>query len=168
MLVQYSKDKTNRFKECWKGLYYINVANPEITILTTERGNTDYSFLYTVNSNMEYFTREDIEGASRAPDMQHILGWPSNQQLIKALTKDLIINCPVLSDDVRRAFAIYGPASDILKGEMARENLKHVEFKQRITIQAEIMKHYPELPLHMYFCFINGHPYSPQSPDNHR
>ena len=62
-------------------------------------------------------------------------------------------------DDVRRAHAIYGPASAILKGKMARKNPKHVDFKQRISIQAEILKHYTELPLHMYFFFINGHPY---------
>ena len=108
---------------------------------------------------MEYFICAYIEVADRARDLQHLLGWPSNKQLINALSKNLIINRPVLSDDVRRAFAIYGPASDILKGEMARENLKHVEFKQRITIQAEIMKHYPELPLYMDFCFINRHTY---------
>ena len=103
MLVYYNKDKANRFKECRKGLYYLDVSNPEIIPLTTESGNTDYSLLSTVNVNMEFFTCEDIEGADREHDLKNILG--------------LIINFPVLSDDMRRAHASYWPATAILKGK---------------------------------------------------
>ena len=92
------------------------------------------------NANMDYFTRADIEGADRARDLQHLLGWPSDQHLINALSKNLIINLPVLSDDVKHAHAIYGLATAILKGEMVRNKLKRVEFKHRIPVQAEILK----------------------------
>ena len=124
-----------------------------------ERGNIDYSFLSTLNANMEYFTRVDIDGAHRAHYLQHLLGWTSDQQLINAISKNLIINCPVLSDDVRCDHALYWPATSILKGGVVRKKPKCVEFKQCILIQAEIMEHHPELPLHMVFCFINGYPY---------
>ena len=113
MLVHYSKYKYYRLKGCGKGLYYLDGSNPEIITLTTKRGDTDYYFLSTVNANMEYFKCADIEGADRAHDLQHPLGWPYNQQLINALSKNLIINCPVLSDDVRRAHYIYGTATAI-------------------------------------------------------
>ena len=53
MLVHYSNNKTYLLKECGKGLYYLDISNPETIPLTTESGNTDYSFLYTVNANME-------------------------------------------------------------------------------------------------------------------
>ena len=49
MLVHYSEYKSYCFKECRKGMYYLNVSNPEITTLMTERGDTDYYFLSTVN-----------------------------------------------------------------------------------------------------------------------
>ena len=78
----------------------------------TEREDTDYSFLYNVNVNMKYFTRADIEVSDRALDLQHLLGWLSDKQLINALSKNLIINFPVLSDDVSRAHAIDGPYTD--------------------------------------------------------
>ena len=91
--------------------------------------------------------------------MQHLLGWTSDQQLINALIKNLMINCPVLSYDVRRADAIYGPDTAMLKGEIVRKKPKYVDFKQHVLIQSEIMNHRPELLLHMDFCFINGHPY---------
>ena len=101
-----------------------------------ERGDTDYSSLSNVNANMGYFTRADIEGTYRACDLQHLLGWPSDKQLTNALINNLIINRPVLSNDTRRARAICEPYTAILKGEMMRKNTKHVEFKQRIPIQA--------------------------------
>ena len=107
---------------------------------------------------MDYFTTSDIEGEYIAHKLKHLLGWPSNQQLVNDLSKNLIISCPVLSDDVRRAYAIYGPATTILKGKMMRKQPTHIEFKQHIPIQVEILKHYQELPLNMDFCFINRHP----------
>ena len=66
MVVHYSENKAYRFKECGKFLHYLGVSNPKILTLTTERGDTDYSFLSTVNANMEYFTRVGIEEADRA------------------------------------------------------------------------------------------------------
>ena len=116
ILLHYSKDKAYRFKECGKGLYYLDVSYPEIITLTTERGDTDCYFFSTVNVNMEYFAYAEIDESDRACGLQHLLWWPSDQHLINALSKNLIINCPVLSDDVRRAHAIHGRATAILKG----------------------------------------------------
>ena len=135
MLFQYSNDNTCRFRSFGKGLYYLDVSNPEIIPLTTESGNTDYSLLSNVNENMDEFTCEDIEGADRARDLEHILGWPSYKQLINALSKNMIINCLALSDDVIRAHEIYGKATAIMKGKMARKNTNNIEFKQHIPIK---------------------------------
>ena len=82
----------------------------------TERGDTNYSLFSTVNTKMEYFTRADIEVADRARELQHLQGWISDQQFINALSKNLIINCTVILDDLKRAHASYKPATNILKG----------------------------------------------------
>ena len=108
---------------------------------------------------MGYFTRAEIEVSDRTRDLQHLLGWSSDQQLINSLSKNLIINCPVLSDDVRHAHSIYWPATDVLKGVTMRKNPNHIVFKQHVPIQAEILKHHPELPLDVDFSFIRRHPY---------
>ena len=55
MLVNYIKDTAYYFKEFEKGIYYIDISNPETIPLKTESGNTNYSFLSTVNATMEYF-----------------------------------------------------------------------------------------------------------------
>ena len=126
MLVQYCKDKDYRFKEYGKGQYYLDLSNPEIIPLTTEGGDTDYYFLSTVNKNMEYFTRAEIEGAYRARDLQHLLRWTYDKKLINFLSKNLIINFLVLLDNVRRANAVHGSATAILKGGGGlRKNPKH-------------------------------------------
>ena len=91
---------------------------------------------------MEYFNLSEIEGSDRAHDLQHILGYPSYQHIINAISKNLVINCPLLSDDVRCAHAIYGISNAILKREMVRNNPKHIEFKQRIPLQADILKNH--------------------------
>ena len=44
MLFHYIKDKTYRFKECGKGLQYLDISNPKTTPLTTESDDTDYYF----------------------------------------------------------------------------------------------------------------------------
>ena len=59
----------------------------------------------------------------------------SNQQLINVLNNNLIINCPVLSDEVGRARAIYVLVTAILKGKLARKKTDHIEFKQHPPIQ---------------------------------
>ena len=126
MLVQYSNDNTCRFRSFGKGLYYLDVSNPDIIPLMTESGNTNYSFLSTVNANMEYFDHVDIEGAYISCDLQHLLGCKSDQHIINALSKNLIINFLVLLDDVICAHAIYGPDTDMLKGVTAIRNPKHI------------------------------------------
>ena len=60
---------------------------------------------------------------------------------------------------MQHAHTIYGPATATIKGKIARKKPKHIEFKQRIPIQPEILKHQSELSLRMDFNFINGHPY---------
>ena len=116
MLVHYRNDKACRLKECGKGIYYLDISNPETILLTTESVDTFYYFLSTVNVNVDYFTHGENESAYRARDLQHILVWPSNKNLVNALGKNFIINWPVLSDDMRHAHAIHGPATAILKG----------------------------------------------------
>ena len=75
---------------------------------------------------MECFTRADIEVSDRARDLQHLLVWLSDHQLIKSLSMNLIINFQFLSDYVRLDHVIYGPVTDILKDKMVRKNPKHI------------------------------------------
>ena len=52
---------------------------------------------------------------------------------------------------MRRANAIYGPATYILKGKMVIKKPEYIALKQRSPIHVEIINHHPELPLNMDF-----------------
>ena len=105
----------------------------------------DYSFITAVDNNKEYFTRAEIEGVDEARDLQQLLVWPSDQQLTKILQDNLIINCHLTSDDVKRATAIYGPVISILKGKMIRAHAKHVKHK-KISVHPTILSHHKNMP----------------------
>ena len=94
MLFHYRK--AYRVKEIGNGLYYLDISNPETIPLTTENSYTNYYYLSTVNSNMEYFNHAEIEGLHRARDLQYLPGCPSDKQLINYLSMNPIIHCPVL------------------------------------------------------------------------
>ena len=138
MLVHHEDGKAYRFKSCGKGLFHMSLNNPDIVEVTNNQKVTPYSFLSTVASNKEYFTRHEIEGADRARDLQQYLDWPADQYIIEQLQHNRITNCPVTPDDVKRATAIYGKAIPILKGKLVRKTPKHIETTERIPIHPEL------------------------------
>ena len=71
---------------------------------------------------MEYFIRTEIEGSYRARELQHLLGFPSYQQLINTLSKNLIMNRPFLLDDVRRAMPFTGQLLLFWRGNCEEES----------------------------------------------
>ena len=137
----------------------MNLQKPYIVEVTDKKIITPYCFLSTVKENKKYFTRNEIEGADRARDLQQHLDWPPDQYIIDQLQHNQITNCPVTPDDVKRATEIYGKAIPILKGKMVRKTPKHIETKERVPIHPEIFKLHPNLSIHLDFCFINGNPY---------
>ena len=104
MLVHVSKDKAYKFRECGQGLYFLDVHHPDTVNLKITKSNVnEYSFLNTVATNKEYFTRTEIKGADCARELQQTLGWPSDQALISSVQNNLIMNCPITEDDIRWA-----------------------------------------------------------------
>ena len=75
---------------------------------------------------MEYFTHAYIEGVDREHDLQHLLGLPSDQNIINALSNNLIIDCLVLLYDARHVHAIYVPVTAILKVKVVIKKPKHI------------------------------------------
>ena len=87
MLVHITKDKVYHFKSCGKGLFHMSLKAPDVVKvtdkvpkfgdkilntleITNKNEVTPYCFLSTVTVNKEYFTRNKIEGADRAYELQ--------------------------------------------------------------------------------------------------
>ena len=115
-----------RFKECKSGIYYCDTENKDDD--SEEKNNInnntiiDYSCIQTINENTNLPTKEEISRASKARIYQYILCCSSTTNYIKTVENNMITNCDMNSDDIKRADIIWGPAESILKGKTKRKN----------------------------------------------
>jgi hypothetical protein len=77
----------------------------------------------------------------------------------------LIQNCPVTSDDAKRALQIYGPDLATLKGKTVKKQTKGIPNYQPIQIPAPIIAKYSNIQLFMDIFWVNGSPFFTQYPN---
>jgi hypothetical protein len=80
----------------------------------------NYSFLSTVAEHKRSFSQRQVKQTDLARKLYRMLGRPDEKTFRSILQNNLIINCPVTSDDAYRALAIYGPDVATLKGKTTR------------------------------------------------
>ena len=101
-----------KFLECSDGLYYwdssSNKSKPSINIYSPSSTN-NLSLTQTVAKNKAFFTKRDVQGADKARVLQSVIGWPSTTKFNHIINSNLINNCPINVDDVKRADVIYAP-----------------------------------------------------------
>ena len=186
IVVEY-RDTILTFNQCSDGLYYFdtsdNFSNVEFapyspfststnapstsSVCTNSTNSTHHqhtninkptNFLQSVNSNREFFTRAEIEGADKSRQIQQQIGWPSTPAFKKILEKNLLLNCPITVEDVQRAEYIYGPAVPLIKGTMTRALPPKYKVK-RINIPSHIIDRLQHLETYVDFMFVNGIPF---------
>ena len=97
-----------KFNPHENGLHYIDLKDggaPEITLVTTMR------------ENYQVFTKNEIEGAIKAREMQAMLGHPSWCVFKHMVHARLIANCPITPNDIYTAYAIFGKNLVGIKGK---------------------------------------------------
>lgn len=172
--VHCSDGQLLRFREYDSGLYFYDtrisltkISSPLFYL--SSRIHTLMSFLSSVKSNKEKFTRREIEGADAARLLYRKLGRPSEAQFHHALKYNQFINCPITPDDAKRALAIYRPDVATLKGKTTKNKGAHTPSFQRITIPASILEHHENITLGIDFMYINANEYGgPGMVDNDR
>ena len=95
-------DKVYTFKECVDGLYYWDTS-----ISKAKYSFSHYSFINTVAGNKSRFTKKDVEGATRARDIQAIIGWPTDAEFTSIIANNQILNTDVTVDNIQHATAIH-------------------------------------------------------------
>jgi hypothetical protein len=80
---------------------------PPVVIIVVPQNQDAYLFLHTVAGNKASYTRHGIEGADQARDFYRKVGHPSEDDFNKILQNTFLHNCPVTSDDAKRALHIY-------------------------------------------------------------
>jgi hypothetical protein len=120
------------FCEHTDGLYYFDTL---IYPSTTHKVHSSM-MLQSVAENKKIFTNRQIDAANVARDLYRKLGRPSESKFEEIITKNLIRNCPITIDDVRRAMLIYGPDAAILKGKTVRgKPIAHIPNFSAVTFR---------------------------------
>ena len=153
-----------KFKECEVGLYYFNV-NDDLEHSKHNNINEevkDYSqgvnLLSTVAENKSLFSRREIQGAKTARILQQSLGWPSTTTYKSYVKNNLIRNCGITADDIKRSLKIYGTPVPLLKGKMT--NIGPVSNNTDVThVPPDIIKYHRHIQLYMDFFYINKMPF---------
>jgi hypothetical protein len=141
------------FKEYKSGLYYYN-AYPKQSNTTNA-----YLFLNTVACNKGNYTRREIEGANKARALYKKIGRPSKKEFNDILQNNLIQNCPVTSDDAKRALKIYGPDVATLKGKTVKKQNRGIPNYQAAQIPAPVIAQYNNVRLFVDVFWVNKSPY---------
>lgn len=71
----------------------------------------------TVEGNASKFSNSDYRRAELARRLQRVIMRPSDAKFNKILRNNLLVNCPITSQDAKNAEAIFGPDVGSLKGK---------------------------------------------------
>ena len=103
-------DREVRFQLSPNGLYYFDAKDRENSVL----------LLNTVLENQEGFTQREYKGPREAWQAMQLLGVPSGRDFEKMLCSNMIINCPIIFDNVKNTKLIFGPDITSLKSKSLR------------------------------------------------
>jgi hypothetical protein len=125
-----------------KGLHTLDLRDPNAA---------EFICVTTVRDNFEGFTRREVQQASAARRLSHMIGYPSPRDLAGVVRAKLLDDCPVDHRDVSNALAIFGPDLASVRGKTVRHKPEHVRTdlveiprdlvlnNQRVTLVADIM-----------------------------
>ena len=155
IVVTTEEGKVIRFKPYSNGLFYFDTKTHNNNNKSKE-SVTQYTIVQTVDSNKQFFTSNEIEGADVSRKYQEILYFPGTSTLKTYLRNNLINNSAVTVDDVNRAEIIYGPSIPNVQGQMTRYRPITHEKVTRVPLPPIIQQQHQEIALSMDFFFVNG------------
>ena len=149
-------EKVFKFEQLTSGLY---------GMVETEKNNDtknevkNYSMIQTVKQNKELFNKKAISKADESLNIQEYIGWPGTETYKSYINDSHINNCPITSDDVRRARAIYGEPTPLLQGRMTRiKPIKAPTVTQEV-LKPEFLKNIGRIKLFADIFYVNGNPF---------
>ena len=73
--------------------------------------------IITVGERLSSYTKREKIGISKVIDLQRSLGYASRKELISAIRNGVIVDCPIIVQDVERTEYVYGKSAPKLKGK---------------------------------------------------
>ena len=112
----------------------------------------------TMAENAAFYTKKQQRKAKEARELLHTLACPTIQDLKKMIKMGTIQNCPVTTEDVDIAEAIYGPDVPSLKGKLTRGKPSPV-VQDYVDIPPELLFRQHNIDLCVDTFFVNGIPF---------
>jgi hypothetical protein len=144
--VHKKNDNQQKFKQSRRGLYYLDMAEPENRTMLT---------VSTVENNKSKYADRDYTRAKLARKTQILVGRPELKDFIWLIeSNSLLPNCPITAQDAINAQAIFGRDIGSLKGRTTRHTLKGIR-ANIMNIPNEIMEQYRSITLCIDIVFVN-------------
>lgn len=139
-----------RFQITTSGLYCCDAR------MLTNKSSASVHAITTVEKQEQYFSDLDVRRAREARKLQHIMGFISNNDLLRVLDNNTIKDCPVQRHDVTLATEIYGTSSYIRKEKTVREQPNAVHEDTTSEVPSHILRKYKNVTLHADIMAVNG------------
>ena len=127
----------------------------------SKKENKDLVFaqspIATIMSNIEGFTKREVQRAIHARKLQSMLGGPGKADYEGMLRAKMIDDCPI-TVDIKNAHSIFGPDMVGLRGRTTRKRPEHVEIKL-VDIPKNIISQHKYCLLVADIMFINRTPF---------
>ena len=133
-----------QFKRNNHGLYTYKPR--ESYIKEVEAKNNMCNLVTTVNENKVGYTKRQIEDAKTARKLYHMMGCPTIQNFKHILRQNIIMNCPVTTEDIDNADKIFGPDIRTMKGKTTRQSPMPVK-KDEVQVPKELIEKNQDITL---------------------
>ena len=114
----------------------------------------EIQLLETVESNMEGYSKTEIDRAKQAKQIYHKVGAPGVENFKYLVKANMIKNCPVVPKDIDNMIGIWGKDITYLKGKMVRRSPRKI-IDDTFQIPKALYEKGRKIELHMDVFFIN-------------
>jgi hypothetical protein len=120
-----------------------------------EPQNTGVALVETVAGNKSNYTKRQLKGAEKARELYAAVGYPSSRDFRYAVQMKQIADCPITTEDIDVAQAVWGKSIAALKGKTTRRKPKPV-VSSLIQVPRELLKLHRKVFLAIDIFFVNG------------
>ena len=130
--------------------------HPELNLYYRDTKKHGTVLVETVKENKSFYTKSQVNRATRARQLLKTLGFPTTENLKAVIRMNTIMNCPVTLKDVDLAEAIFGPDVASAKGKSTRRRPSPV-VENTVAIPKELYEIHEAVDLCIDAMFVNGH-----------
>ena len=145
-----------RFFPLGPGLYAHDTADPAHNSTTLRDHAFTQTPLQTVQTRAAKYTAQERQRADQARTLYHALHCPAKRDFFSALQNNSIRDCPLVLDDAKRYFDIYGSPDAALKGRTVKGKSKRVPDIVPKPVPPSILKMVPKLTLCIDIFYVHG------------